>query len=304
MTRQVESEEVTSESLQDSDGDLLSPEAAKMVMRDARFPWFYVLALLLMWTGVTVLAMARGGGGAPSFFGIECGGPQFIGLLVGSTVFLLVFLALSALYVGRDHVARVRAMYPFKAGDVLWTRTRLLLFPSLFLFVGLLAGFVGVGGGLLQGPIFMRMGCDPRVAVATTAFLVLFTTSSSLVQFFAFGKMRNWPLVRDSAAVVFSLTSVICFELQGLWYFGLGAIAAFLGQFLIGRLVAHYRRPSLLCVALALVTFSSLVALLAVRLPEIVHHFSPDFGSPCHPAGTANSTAVEYAFRYLLERYA
>jgi uncharacterized membrane protein YfcA len=43
----------------------------------------------------------------------------------------------------------------------------------------------------------MRMGVDPRVAVATTAFLVLFTTSSSTIQFFAFGKLPNWPLVRE-----------------------------------------------------------------------------------------------------------
>jgi hypothetical protein len=66
----------------------------KKVEREKRFPWLKVLALVFMWGGVTVLASARGGGGAPSLFGIDCGTPAFYGLLASSGVFLILFFLL------------------------------------------------------------------------------------------------------------------------------------------------------------------------------------------------------------------
>ena len=263
--------------------DTETPESAKVFLdRDRRLPVFQIVALSFMWSVVTLLAIVRGGGSSsPSLFGVNCGSVLFYSLLAVSTLFLFGFLVASAVVVGREHKARVRALFPFAQGDVLWTTRRLILFPLSFFGIGLLAGLVGVGGGLIQGPLFMKMGVDPRVATSTTAFLVLFTTSSSVVQFFAFGKMQNWPL--------------------GIWYFGLGVIAALLGQLIISRLITHFRRPSFLCVALAMITCTSLVVLFCFHLPRIVSHFSFDFGSPCHPAGTSfNATTERTIFSTIL----
>mmetsp|Transcript_62167 Transcript_62167/g.161204 ORF Transcript_62167/g.161204 Transcript_62167/m.161204 type:complete len:460 (-) Transcript_62167:84-1463(-) len=48
---------------------------------------------------------------------------------------------------------------------------------------GLLAGLVGVGGGLIFAPFFLIMGLDPAVAVGTSSTCVLFTSSSTTMQY-------------------------------------------------------------------------------------------------------------------------
>jgi hypothetical protein len=58
---------------------------------------------------------------------------------------------------------------------------------------------------------------------------------------------------------------------------------AFLGQYLIARLVQKFNRPSFILIALTIVIFSSAISLLAIRLPELIHSFSTEFGTPCSP---------------------
>jgi len=49
---------------------------------------------------------------------------------------------------------------------------------------GILAGLLGIGGGLILGPLLLELGLHPIVSTATTNFLVLFTSSSTSIQFF------------------------------------------------------------------------------------------------------------------------
>ena len=252
----------------------LSPAAREMVEKERRFPVFTILALVLMWTGVTVLAAMRGGGGQPSVVGVACGGIAFYLLFAAGVLFLLLVVVLVTIFVGREYKIRLAAGFPF-GEDIRWTLRNLLMWPSLFLCIGLLAGFVGVGGGLLQGPLLMQMGVHPRVAASTTAFLVLFTTSSSTVQFLSFGKLSNWAL--------------------GLWYFGLGMVAAFLGQVFISRLVAYLGRPSIIILAISVIIVVSLASLCIISLPGVIRDFYTSFGSSCHPAGPAATTRFLYS---------
>merc|ERR1712113_271594 len=48
---------------------------------------------------------------------------------------------------------------------------------------GLLAGLVGIGGGLIFSPFFIQMGIDPHVAVASSATCVIFTSASTSFQY-------------------------------------------------------------------------------------------------------------------------
>lgn len=48
---------------------------------------------------------------------------------------------------------------------------------------GCLAGLVGIGGGLIFSPVFIQMGLDPHIAVATSATCVIFTSSSTTFQY-------------------------------------------------------------------------------------------------------------------------
>lgn len=64
-----------------------------------------------------------------------------------------------------------------------WTAKDITTYQTMGVVTGLLAGLVGVGGGLIFSPFFLVMGMDPAVAVATSSTCVLFTSSSTTLQY-------------------------------------------------------------------------------------------------------------------------
>lgn len=65
----------------------------------------------------------------------------------------------------------------------LWSAQKVVLYQVIALTTGLLAGLVGVGGGLIFSPFFLLMGMEPSIAVATSSTCVLFTSSSTTMQY-------------------------------------------------------------------------------------------------------------------------
>lgn len=64
-----------------------------------------------------------------------------------------------------------------------WCYTDTLKFDSMAAITGCLAGLVGIGGGLIFSPFFLMMGVEPAIAVATSSTCVLFTSSSTTLQY-------------------------------------------------------------------------------------------------------------------------
>lgn len=62
-------------------------------------------------------------------------------------------------------------------------RSTLRNFAYLGVLAGLLAGLVGVGGGLIFAPGMLFLGVDALTTVATSTFCVLFTSSSTTLQY-------------------------------------------------------------------------------------------------------------------------
>jgi uncharacterized membrane protein YfcA len=64
-----------------------------------------------------------------------------------------------------------------------WTWQQVALFESMGVTTGCLAGLVGIGGGLIFSPFFLVLGVEPHVAVATSSTCVIFTSSSTTLQY-------------------------------------------------------------------------------------------------------------------------
>lgn len=64
-----------------------------------------------------------------------------------------------------------------------WQGKDVLAFGIMGVFTGCLAGLVGIGGGLIFSPFFLLMGVEPAVAVATSSTCVIFTSSSTTMQY-------------------------------------------------------------------------------------------------------------------------
>merc|ERR1719284_1380987 len=64
-----------------------------------------------------------------------------------------------------------------------WTAPQVAKYEGMSVCTGCLAGLVGIGGGLIFSPFFLLMGVEPAVAVATSSTCVIFTSSSTTLQY-------------------------------------------------------------------------------------------------------------------------
>merc|ERR1719163_2422902 len=74
-------------------------------------------------------------------------------------------------------------MHRFEALGDRYPMAIVTLYIFMSTITGLLAGLVGIGGGLIFSPVFIQMGVDPHIAVATSATCVIFTSSSTTFQY-------------------------------------------------------------------------------------------------------------------------
>jgi hypothetical protein len=64
-----------------------------------------------------------------------------------------------------------------------WRIKDVAFYQVMGIFTGAMAGLVGIGGGLIFSPFFIIMGIEPAVAVATSSTCVIFTSSSTTLQY-------------------------------------------------------------------------------------------------------------------------
>ncbi|GFR46013.1 hypothetical protein Agub_g7492 [Astrephomene gubernaculifera] len=95
---------------------------------------------------------------------------------------------------------------------------------------GLVGGFLGLGGGMMIGPLLLHIGVQPQVTAATSGAMVLFSSSSALIQFALLHRL-NVPY-----AAVFGAASLV---------------AGLVGTHVVAGAVRHSGRPSLVVMALA-----------------------------------------------------
>ncbi|CAE7522801.1 unnamed protein product [Symbiodinium pilosum] len=123
-----------------------------------------------------------------------------------------------------------------------WSSSLLGKFSLMSATTGCLAGFVGIGGGLIFSPYFLLMGLEPAVAVATSSTCVIFTASSTTFQY----------LLTDR--VIMSLT---------LLYGTINLVSSYLGTSLVHCLQDHLsaRRSAISGIVSLGVVISTILAL-------------------------------------------
>lgn len=109
--------------------------------------------------------------------------PSVLGIQHCSWIYWLTFAILFAslfaisygygLYMRYIHYRKLVVEYPYVEGDIKWTTKNTIALPILFIGAGLLAGFLGLGGGLITGPLLLELGAHPQVATATSSFMIV-----------------------------------------------------------------------------------------------------------------------------------
>ena len=220
-----------------------------------------VMGMLIL---IVVLSLIRGGkAGAASVVGIEtCSGGNW-----GVTIALFLVLIILAVVVGTtlksQYDAKIACKYTFVEGDIEWTGRNVYLYPALSAFAGMCGGLLGIGGGMIMGPLLLELKMLPECTQATSATTVMITSGAAMFQFLFLGM-----LIPD----------------YGLAFTIVGFIATFFGQTALNYLVKKYNTTSFIVFSIALVMIIA-VLLMAVagiiRIVDEVENGGGGFSSMC-----------------------
>jgi hypothetical protein len=77
--------------------------------------------------------------------------------------------------------------------------TKLSVFPIVFAgCIGIIGTLIGIGGGILMGPLLFTLNVSPNMASATTALMGMITSASVLIQYIALqeldGAVSAWNM--------------------------------------------------------------------------------------------------------------
>ncbi|KAL6061845.1 Membrane transporter protein, variant 2 [Balamuthia mandrillaris] len=229
----IDEEEGESHSYEVSDWDkrgsddtleVASEELREIRIQESSFmPWREWTFLALTWLGIIVFSILKGGGTEKSIAGIECGSLVYWLVIFLSVSYLLLLTWIYGRRLLRIQKKKDAHHYQYAEGDIKWTLRNVTLFPVFSVLAGLAAGYLGIGGGMVKGPLMLEMGVLPYVAVSTSAFMIIFTSSATTIQYLILGALP-WGM--------------------GLWYFGVGFFAAILGHLGVAWMLKRYNKQS------------------------------------------------------------
>lgn len=201
-----------------------------LLEEDRHVPWRQVWRMGAV--SVVVLAISLAKGGREGSFLVQCDSLEYWAIKVST----IPLLTLVAWYCGRELVRRdnlkVRSGYRFQSSEMQWTSRAALHYPIVCISAGVAAGLLGIGGGMLKGPIMLEMGLPPQVVAATAAYMLFWTTASTSIQFGIMGEML-W----DYGALLFVV----------------GVLSSIVGQEVLSWFVAKYKKQYFITILIALV---------------------------------------------------
>jgi len=136
-----------------------------------------------------------------------------------------------------------------------WNQSTFFWLPFVALGNGILASLVGIGGGLILSTYLISVGVHSEVVSATSASLILFTSSSTTLQYAIMGYLKlDYSLI----------------------FFTLSFFSFILGKFVINYYITKYRRTSLVILAISLVSWISAILM---GITSLTNLFSKDSGT-------------------------
>ena len=146
--------------------------------------------------------------------------------------------------------------FPYDERDIVWTKPTIIKLAFIGLLAGFIAGVIGIGGGVVLGPILLDLGIHPIVGSVTTNMLVLITSSSTTFQFILF-KMLN--LQYGIICIIFS------------------ALGSYCGTYLVNTYVKKTGKQSFIVLVLFCVVIVSAIVLPLSSLLNIIDDYKKGY---------------------------
>ncbi|KAM3314051.1 hypothetical protein ACQJBY_033119 [Aegilops geniculata] len=142
---------------------------------------------------------------------------------------------------------------------------QILVYCFFGVTAGVLAGLLGVGGGVVMGPLFLELGIHPQVSSATASFAMMFSSSMAAVEY---NLLKRFPVP------------------YALFFTSLTFVAAIVGQRVARKLVNWLGRASFIIFILSSMIFVSAISLGGVGISKTTHKMARreymGFGNICN----------------------
>ncbi|CAI0469594.1 unnamed protein product [Linum tenue] len=120
--------------------------------------------------------------------------------------------------------------------SIAWTPLNIAFCALCGILGGTVGGLLGSGGGFILGPLLLEIGVIPQVASATATFVMMFSSSLSVVEFYL---LNRFPIP------------------YAVYLMGVSVLAGFWGQYFVRKIVAFLGRASIIVFILSGVIFAS-----------------------------------------------
>ncbi|PNX95633.1 sulfite exporter TauE/SafE family protein [Trifolium pratense] len=165
-------------------------------------------------------------------------------------VALLVF-GFEAVKLYKDHKSRMGtgSIEYICEASIEWSARSLAFCAICGIVGGIVGGLLGSGGGFILGPLLLEIGVMPQIASATATFVMMFSSSLSVFEFYI---LKRFPIP------------------YALYLMAVSILAGFWGQFFVRRLVAFLGRASVIVFILSVVIFASALTMGIVGIEKSI----------------------------------
>jgi len=228
-----------------------SDEPAQEDPRWQKYPFDKNIWLVLSWGSILTCAVLKNGL-------VSCGSYQYWLLEWAPAPLLAVITYYYGRRLIREHKDRLSNSYV--KGDIQWNSNNVIKYPAMSSIAGVAAALLGVGGGMVTGPLMLELGVLPEVSRVTSAYMILFTSSCTSMQYLILGRIQA-----DEA----------------IWYMAWGFIGAVVGHHCVEYLLKKYNSTSVLVYLLAWAVLASAIGMGAVDIVDVVKNGFTSFAGVC-----------------------
>ncbi|KAK5575921.1 hypothetical protein RB653_007056 [Dictyostelium firmibasis] len=229
--------------------------------------WGKISILLVILAFSTMFSIFKGGDQMYSIIGVKLCSPVYWVLSFVMVPVIIIAWGITAKILMREYEKKKEEGREVE-GEIKYTYKNVLVLGILSIVAGCLASLLGIGGGMIKGPVLLQMGLVPDVTAATSSYMILFTSASSAIQYILVGKLR-WD--------------------YGIVYYVIGFISCFFGTQTLIWIVKKYQRRSYIVFLIGFVITFSTILLVITESIDFVKYRNLTFDSICLPANQPQS---------------
>ncbi|KAK8531936.1 hypothetical protein V6N13_131292 [Hibiscus sabdariffa] len=218
-------------------------EKSKLQILCFNLRWKRLLVLVTLWILFTVIQVMKNDV-------VPCSNSYWLLFCLQFPVSALVF-GYEATKLYKDHKKRISTgnTETICEASIQWSPLNIAFCALCGILGGTVGGLLGSGGGFILGPLLLEIGVIPQVASATATFVMMFSSSLSVVEFYL---LKRFPIP------------------YALYLMGVSILAGFWGQYLVRKLIAILKRASLIVFILSGVIFASALTMGVIGIEKSI----------------------------------